>query len=149
MEQQSDRKMKCRSRKRGEKNKGKKEKGSFGPHARQLCKLKVSAASHVPLKKGDIYRRLALQLMDPCSVTPSNIIIIITLLCKKWKMSATREVFRDIVCACGVFHCQLVSSHIHKKVSAGENRSFLWEESKDRTREKEQKNGTSALYWGL
>lgn len=86
MEQQSDRKMKRRSRKRGEKNKGKREKGRFGPHACQLCKLKVSAASHVPLKKGDIYRRLALQLMEPCSVTPSNIIIIriiVTLLCKK------------------------------------------------------------------
>lgn len=123
MEQQSDRKMKCRSRKRGEKNKGKREKGSFGPHACQLCKLKVSAASHVPLKKGDIYRRLAWQFMDSCSVTPSNILItiIITLLCKKWKMSATREVFRDIMCACAVSRCQLMSPHIHKK-------SICWRE---------------------
>lgn len=61
MEQQSDRKMKSRNRKGGEEHKGEREKSRFGPHARQLCKLKVSAASHVAWKKGDIYRRLALQ----------------------------------------------------------------------------------------
>lgn len=44
----NDRKMKCRSRKRGEKNKGKREKSRFGPHARQLCKLKVCCFSCSP-----------------------------------------------------------------------------------------------------
>lgn len=54
------------------------------------------------------------------------------------------------MCACAVSFCQLVSPHIHKKVSDGENRSFLGEseekESEDRAREKEQKNGKTALY---
>lgn len=40
-------------------------------------------------------------------------------------MSATREAFRDSVCACAASRCQLVSPHIHEKVSAGENGSFL------------------------
>lgn len=102
-----------------------------------------------PLKKGDIYRRLALQLMDPCSGAPTKIRIIIIAYAKNGKMPATWEVFRDIKCACAVSLCQLVSLHIHKKASAGENRSFFWKESEDRTREKEQKNGKTALYWGL
>lgn len=38
-----------------------------------------------PLKKGDIYRRLALQLMDPYSVAPSNIRIIIIAYAKNGK----------------------------------------------------------------
>lgn len=47
-------------------NRGEKmEDGGFGPHAAQLCKLNVSAASRVPQKKGDIYRRLAVVVYEP------------------------------------------------------------------------------------
>ena len=48
-----------------EEKEGKLENRGFRPHAPQLCKLKVSAASRIPPKKGDIYRRLAVAVNGP------------------------------------------------------------------------------------
>lgn len=53
-----------REKEREEKEKERENRG-FRPHAPQLCKLKVSAASQIPLKKGDIYRRLAVAVNGP------------------------------------------------------------------------------------
>lgn len=49
----------------GKKSERERIKGFFRPHAPQLCKLKVSAASRIPPKKGDIYRRLAVAVNGP------------------------------------------------------------------------------------
>lgn len=42
----------------------------FRPHVPQLCKLKVSAASPIPPKKGDIYRTLAVAANGPLLCHP-------------------------------------------------------------------------------
>lgn len=102
-----------------------------------------------PLKKGDIYRRLALQLMDPCSGARTKIRIIIIAYAKTGKCQQPEGSSETSCVHVLVSCCQLVSLHIQKKASAGEKRSFFWKESEDRTREKEQKNGKTALYWGL
>jgi len=48
-----------------EEKEGNRANGGFHPHASQLCKLKVSAASRIPPKKGDIYRRQAVAVNGP------------------------------------------------------------------------------------
>lgn len=50
-----------------------------------------------PRRRGIFIGGWQLQWMDPCSVTPTNIIII-TLYAQKWKMSATWEACRDSAC---------------------------------------------------
>lgn len=58
--------MKSRDRgKERQEKEGKRKNRDFHPHAPQLCKLKVSAASRIPPKKGDIYRRLAAVVNGP------------------------------------------------------------------------------------
>lgn len=60
-----------------------------------------------PWKRGIFIGGWQWQWMDPCSVTPTNIIII-TLYAQKWKMSATWEACRDSACMYCLTACQCV-----------------------------------------
>lgn len=136
MEQWSDRKMKSRNRKGGEENMGR--RAGLGHMLVSCVNWRSLLLLMFPWRRGIFIGGWHCNEWTHALSHPL-ILLLLLYICKKWKMSATWEAFRDGMCACAVSHCQLVSPHIHEKVSAGENRSFLWKESEDRTRERAEK----------
>lgn len=132
----------------GEEKQEKRKNCGFRPHARQLCKLKVSAASQIPLKNGDIYRRLALAMNGPLLCHTHSYYYYYFICTKMENISNLRGLQRQSVharcltpCAC-VCACHRVSPHVREKPSACETEGLQQAKKRsERTElEKEQKN---------
>lgn len=100
-----------------------------------------------PWRRGIFIGGWQLQWMDPCSVTPTNIIII-TLYVQKWKMSATWEAFRDSACMHCVSLPNMSVPHAREKRPAGETLAFVRKrQKKEARRQNRRKNRKTGGSW--